>query len=350
MFRRSGTGNYSYTAARVKAKKSKLLKSEDYNKLLMMSVPEIARYISDNGGYGKEITDMATAYSGIDLIEYATYANMAKAFRSILGAASGDCKNMVGAYLKKWDYTNVLTIMRGKRFGLPADEIRQDLVPAGALNTEDLDKLLQYNTIEEVLNAFKSVGHVRIPDEVVSAYKAEDILAPIEDYFAMAYYHELLASVNANDRPTTVFRNYIRSSIDAKNIETLLKLKSENIDSEAIMGFYIPGGREIDEKTMGQLAGAADMAGLLNDMQQLKMFADIKDSISADSTITQIVNALTHYQAELADAVSALYPLSVLPVVDYMLHKETEVRNIRLLAYGAKSGLGSETVKDLLVI
>ena len=76
------------------------------------------------------------------------------------------------------------------------------------------------------------------------------------------------------------------------------------------------------------------MPALLNEMQQLKMFADIKDSITPESSIPQIVNALTHYLAELAKAVSAMYPLSVLPVVDYMLRKEVEVTNIRLIAYG----------------
>lgn len=349
MFRRSGTGNYSYTAARVKAKKSKLLKAEDYNKLLMMSVPEISRYISETG-YSKEMTDMANTYSGLELVEYATYGNMAKAFRSILGAASGDCKNMVGAYLRKWDHMNALTIARGKRYGLPAEEIRADLVPAGFLDAEDYEKLLQYNSVDEMISAFCSMAHVHIPDEVMNEYKTEDILAPIEDYVVKVYFRDLLAAVKANDRPTTVFRNYIRSSIDVKNIETLLKLKSENFDGETIMKYYVPGGREIDEKIMSQLAGSTDMAGLLNDLQQLKMYADIKDSISAESSITGIVNALTHYQAELASTVSALYPLSVLPVVDYMLRKETEVRNIRLIAYGTNSGLDGETVKNLLVI
>ena len=349
MFKRSGTGNYAYTAARVKAKKSKLLKAEDYNKLLMMSVPEISRYISE-AGYSKEMTDMATSYSGLELVEYATYGNMAKAFRSILGAASGDCKNMVGAYLKKWDYTNVVTILRGKRFGLSAEDIRADLVPAGYLDSDDLDKLMQYSSVEEVLNGFSAAAHVHIPDDVVAAYKTEDILAPIEDFFTKAYYRELLAAVDKNDQPTKVFRNYVRYSIDALNIETLLKLKSENVDGETIMGYYVPGGYEVDEKVMSQLASSADLSSLLNDMQQLKMYADIKDSLSADATVSGIVNALTHYVADLAATVSALYPLSVLPVVDYMLHKEREVRNIRLLAYGTNSGLDGETVKALLVI
>ena len=50
------------------------------------------------------------------------------------------------------------------------------------------------------------------------------------------------------------------------------------------------------------------------------------------------------------ESVSAMYPLSVLPVVDYMLRKEAEVKNIRMIAYGTQAGLDSATIKGLLVI
>jgi len=45
-----------------------------------------------------------------------------------------------------------------------------------------------------------------------------------------------------------------------------------------------------------------------------------------------------------------MYPLSVIPVVNYMIHKEIEVRNIRMVAHGIESGLDRETMKSLLVI
>ena len=186
MFKRSGTGNFAYTSSRVKAKKSKLLKAEDYNKLQAMSVPEISRYISESG-YSKEMTDLAGMHDGLELVEYATYGNMAKAFRSILGAASGDCKNMVGAYLKKWDYINALTILRGKRYGLPLDEIRGDLVVAGYLNMEDFEKLMQMANVEDILASFCTLMHIRIPEEVLAVYKAQSDLAPVEDALVITY-------------------------------------------------------------------------------------------------------------------------------------------------------------------
>ena len=136
MFKSSGRkGNYAYTVARVKAKKSLLLGDEDYNKMLQMSVPEISRYISESG-YQKEMQELASNLEGLDLVEHATYANMAKVFSSILGASQGELHTMVAAYLEKWDIWNLKVILRGKSYGLDVESVREDLVPAGSLKQE----------------------------------------------------------------------------------------------------------------------------------------------------------------------------------------------------------------------
>lgn len=349
MFNRSGAGNYSYTSARVKAKKSKLLKEEDYNKMLMMSVPEISHYISD-AGYSKEMADLGNRYEGLSLVEYATYANMAKAFRSILNSSTGALSRMVNAYLTKWDFENLKTIMRGKKYGLPIEEIREDLVPAGNLSMDDLDKMLSLTTIEDILAAFSKKIHIVVPDDVISSYKTNGILGSIEDVLVKEYYKNLLASISSSDRPTQIFRTYIKTCIDLKNVETVLKFKADGITGDVVAEYWIPGGTEVDEKVMSQLAAAQDIQAAVNEMQQLRMYSEIKDSLSQDSTILDVVGVINKYRVELANKVGHMYPLSVIPVVDYMIHKENEVRNIRMIAHGTDSGLDRDTMKKLLVI
>lgn len=349
MFKRSGAGNYAYTAARVKAKKSKLLKEEDYNKLLMMSVPEISHYISE-AGYSKEMTDLAGRYSGLSLVEYATYANMAKQFRSILDSATGDLSRMVSTYLTKWDFENLKVILRGKNYGLSLDDIREDLMPAGSLKTEDLEKILAAPSIEDALAIFKSKTGLSVSDEAVTCYKEEKVLTKLEDELTKGYYKSVLASIEGKDRATTIFRNYIKYVIDAKNIETVLKLKVEGVSGEDAAAFFIPGGYEVNQKVYSQISAAADLMAAVNEMQQLRIYAEIKDSLTASTTIMDIVNAIDKYKITLANQVAHMYPLSVIPVVEFMIHKEIEVRNIRMIAHGTDSGLDRETMKNLLVI
>ncbi len=351
MFRRSGKkGNYAYTVARVKAKKSLLMKEEDYSKMLMMSVPEISRYISETG-YSKEMTDLAGKYVGLDLLEHATYGSMAAVFGDILTASQGELKDMVSAYLAKWDYWNLKVILRGKTYGLDAEGIKGDLVPAGSLSAEALDKLISYETKDDILTGFTALAHVAIPAEVISAYKAEKNLGVIEDYLDKCYYANLIRSINPRSRPESLFLNYVKQEIDVKNLETILKLKLEGIHGEAVMKYFIPGGKQIDLKFATQLANAETIDVAMSDIGQLDFYEDIKEGLeTASSSLMGVASGMKKYEMDQAKKFSHLYPLSVIPVLDFMIHKENEVSNIRIIARGTESGLDKEAIRKLLVI
>ncbi len=350
MFGRKGKkGNYAYTVARVKAKKSALLKEDAYSKMLMMSLPEISRFISESG-YQKEITELTGKYNGVDLIEHATYANMANLFKGILDSAEGELKDMIAADLERWDAWNLKVILRGKSFGLDMDQMKEDLVPAGRLGLAQLETLMGYGSEEEIVQAYGKFVDLAIPQNVLATYGEEKNLAVIEDYLDKAYYERLLLNVDPSSRPKRLFQDFIRNEIDITNLETILKLKKEGITGDVILGYYIPGGAQIDKKLATQLANADSVSAMANDLAQLDFYDDIKDALDDSKSLKDIVAALTKYHRKQAKTFTHLYPLSVIPVIDFMIHKETEVNNIRIIARGIESGLDKEIIKGLLVV
>lgn len=351
MFNRSGKGNYAYTVTRVKAKKSLLLKSEDYDKMLQMSVPEISRYISE-AGYQKEMADLAGNLQGIDLVEYATYSNMARVFSSILGASQGELYTMVSAYLEKWDIWNLKVILRGKSYGLGAEEIKEDLVPAGILKSEDLDKLIAIENPEDIFAAYSKAVHVTIlSSEIMSEYKATGNLGVVEDYLDKTHYVRLLKSISPTSRPTKMFQDYVRGEIDIRNLETILKLNVEGIHGEAAMKYFIEGGREIDERLATQLSNEESISGIASDISSLRIYDSIKELMEDPSpSVRDVCLQMKKYEIASAKKFAHMYPLSVVPILDFMIHKELEVGNIRTVARGIESGLDTETIKGLLVI
>ncbi|MGI5965104.1 MAG: ATP synthase A1 subunit C [Candidatus Methanomethylophilaceae archaeon] len=352
MFRRNTRrGNYAYTVARVKAKKSLLMKEEDYEKMLMMSLPEISRYMSESG-YQKEMSELAGRMSGIDLVEYAAYLNLSKVFKSILKASEGELYTMVSAYLDKWNIWNVRQIIRGKSFGLDEASIREDLVAAGSLSEEDLEKLLSLSTVEEVVTEYSRMDSVNIPQDVISSYALSGSLAIIEDHLYKFRYSRLLEAIVPNSRPTLMFQDYVRREIDTVNFSTILKLKAEGIYGEAAVANYIiPGGKQIDRRTGVQLANAETIAAMASEASQLDFYENIRHHMESENvSIRCIESAMKKYGMGLANKFSHMNPLSVAPVVDYMIHKETEVFNILAIARGLQSGIDTDTIKGLLVI
>ena len=351
MFGRKGKrGNYAYAVARVKAKKSQLMNNDAYQKMLLMSLPEISRFISESG-YAKEITDLTGKFDGINLIEHATYRNMARLLRGILDSTTGELHDTLSADLERWDVWNLKVILRGKSFGIDADSIREDLVPAGNLRPADLDKLMSLDTEEDVLNAYCRMNSVSIPAKVIDSYKEQGNLAYIEDFLDKHHYEKLLSSIDPSSRPTRLYQDYIRREIDVTNIETILKLKMEGICGEEVMKYFISGGKDIDKKLATQLANAETVSAALNDLAHLDFYKDIEEALDANAnSLRDIVAGMKKYKMRMTKSFSHLYPLSIIPIIDYMIHKENEVNNIRIIARGIESGLDKDTINGLLVI
>jgi len=351
MFGRKGKkGNYAYAVARVKAKKANLMGNDAYQKMLLMSLPEISRYISESG-YAKEVTELTGKFDGINLIEHATYMNMARLLNGILDSTTGELHDTLAAYLEKWDIWNLKVILRGKSFGIDTDNLREDLVPAGNLDGASLEKLIALETEEDVLNMYSKMNETVIPQSVIEAYKEQGNLAPIEDFLDKHHYERLLLSIDPSSRPTRLYQDFVRKEIDITNIETILKLKMEGVRGEEVMKYFISGGKDIDKKLATQLANAETVSAAINDLAQLDFYEDIKEALDAEAnSLRDIVAGMKKYKMKMTKSFSHLYPLSIIPIIDYMIHKENEVNNIRIVARGIDSGLDKDTINGLLVI
>ncbi len=147
-----------------------------------------------------------------------------------------------------------------------------------------------------------------------------------------------------------MFLDYIRRDIDVRNFETIMKLKSEGIYGDKVLEYIIPGGKQIDAKFAKQLADYEKITDTYPDITQLDFYESVKDIIDNGGNPLEASIETRKFQREQAKKFSSEYPLSVLPVIDYMISMEIETRNIRTIARGLESGLDKETVKQLLVI
>ena len=148
-----------------------------------------------------------------------------------------------------------------------------------------------------------------------------------------------------------MFSDYIRETVDIKNVETIMKLKEEGITGDAVMEYIIPGGKQVDMKLAKQLADAEKISDTFADLAQLDFYEEIKEDVeSGEMDICTAYQKAKKHELHVAKKFSSEYPLSVLPVVDYMINMENEVCNIRTIARGIESGIDRETIKELLVI
>ena len=345
-------GNYEYATTRVKAKKASLLTKDNYPKLLMMDLNEIGRFMGETK-YKIEMTELATKYSGVDLIELGVSKNLARTYRDVNSFCTGDLQDMVSTYLRRWDFWNIKTILRGKYSGATLEEIQEDLVPAGNLDEDDLNSLIGLESPREVLDALTAKGDLHIPEDMMASLEKGGTLGPIEDYFDKFYYEKLLAAVMPDTKPKREFLTFIKREIDITNLRTLLKLKQANLPADKIKTYFVKGGRSLDLVELNRLASLESFDQLLDDLTKLPFYGEIKEGIEAakeTGNLSEAMLALQRYLASESEKFSHMYPLSVLPVIDFLLRKRIEVDNLRIIARGKASGMDPEVIKKLLVM
>jgi V/A-type H+-transporting ATPase subunit C len=334
---------YAYITGRVRAMKTKLIPGEMYPRMLVMDASEIARYLEETQ-YKDEIDALSKDYSGTELIEHATFANLAKTYRKLLEVAIDEPQFLILEYLRRWDVWNIKTILRGKFYGASDAEITKYLVPAGELSPEFLGELAAKESIQEVISALDGTDY----STALSQFDGKS-LATVENALDKLYYFRMERAVGGTlSVGGGLLLKYVRREIDIKNLITLFRMNRAGIDAAVIQENLIPGGKLYDE--LSRMAGQP-FGEFLRGLEGYPFWSSISDIATADiDAVSRIEARLRAYLIRYAWALSNYHPLSILPVLGYMVSKETEVSNIRKIVRGKEAKLPAELIEEQVVV
>ncbi len=334
---------YAYITGRVRAMKTKLIPAEMYPRMQSMDASEIARYLEETQ-YKDEIDALSKDYSGTELIEHATFANLAKTYRKLLDVSIDEPQFLILEYLRRWDIWNIKTVIRGKFYGATDAEIMKYLVPAGELDAEFLDGLTKKGTVQEVISAFEGTDY----SSALAQYDGKN-LASLENALDKLYYFRMERAVGGTlSVGGGLLLKYVRREIDIRNLITLFRMNKAGVDAAIIQENLIPGGKLHEE--LSRMAGQP-FGEFLRGLEGYPFWSSISDIATADlDAVSRIEARLRAYLVRYAWALSNYHPLSILPVLGYMVSKDTEVSNIRKIVRGKEAGLPAELIEEQVVV
>jgi V/A-type H+-transporting ATPase subunit C len=338
-----GTSNivkYAYIVARVRAMKGKLIPKDMYPKFINMEIPEITRYIGESE-YKKDVDELGKKYKGTDLFEHALNQNLALTYRKLMEVSQDEANFLITEYLRYWDIWNIKTIIRGKFSGASEEEILEDIVSAGQLRYRDLTEFAKIQTVEGVIAALAKTPYY----PALEGYKG--VLADIENNLDKLYYSGLVkAGITSKDK---FFSKFLKTEIDLKNLKILFRMKRAGMEREEILKLLIPGGMELKESDLTRLA-SLPFPEFVRALEEFSYWEAIKDISSDLNSLTNIETRLDKYGILYATRISYYYPLSILPVLDYIVSKKIEVDNLRMIVRGKETNLSENTIKAHLVM
>jgi V/A-type H+-transporting ATPase subunit C len=345
-----GSSNYEYVTARVRSRRAALFDEDDYRKLVRMGTGEIARFMEETE-YEAEMNALGARYSGVDLVEYALNRNLAKHFDDLLRWADGPLYDYIARYLRKFDAWNVKTVLRGIYSGADRQAVEDDLIEAGELSEELLDRLLNAESIEEVVDLLDRTMFGDGIAEALEDYEAQGVLVPLENAVDRAFYERLAGNLPGEpDRAEELYIEFVRAEIDFRNVLNALRIARSGVDIDPAE-YFIEGGRLFDPAELRTLVGNVDeLVARIRDSPYGDDLSAALDRLEEAESLVEFEHALDAALLEYSDRLSNRYPLSICPVLAYVLAKEREVENIRAIARGREAGLDEDRIEEELVI
>ena len=345
-----GSSNYEYVTARARSRRAKLFDGDDYRKLVRMGPGEIARFMEDSE-YETEMNALGARHSGVDLIEYALNRNLSKHFDDLLTWADGPLYEYIANYLRKFDAWNIKTIIRGIYTDADREDVEDDLIRTGEFAGRTLDRLVEATSIEDAIEALSGTIFGEPLEEAYEDFESSDVLVPLENAVDRAFFAHLLDDIGQPepDTPTALYREFLEAEIDFRNLRNALRIARSGAEIDPAE-YFIDGGQLFDTAELGTLAANTDE--LVTAIRESTYGDDLSKALDELESATSLIgfeHALNTALLEYSEKLSNRYPLSICPVLSYILAKEREVENIRAVARGREAGLPVEEIEEELI-
>ena len=346
--RASGTANYEYVVARVRHRRASLFGEEEYRKLLRMGPGQIARFMEDTE-YEAEMNALGARHDGVDLIEYALNENLASQFDDLLRWSNGRLYDLLARYLRKFDASNAKTVLRGKYSDATDDEIRADLIDAGEFDEAFLESLIAADSVASVVEGLSETPLGVGLDVALDEYEETGLLVPLENAIDRAYYEELADGSVGGGQAIQEYKRFLQAEIDFRNVRNALRIERCGADIDP-GEYFIAGGSLFDEAEMRSLVASRDE--LIARIRESRYGDDLEEALDDLETAESLIGferALDGALVAYSDHLSHVYPLSVCPVLAFVVAKEREIDNIRAIARGHEAGLDREQIEAEMV-
>lgn len=350
--RPSAAPNYAYTCARVKARRASLLPRETYERLMVMDLPDIIRAIGESS-YRTEVAELGLRHKGLGLLENALLLNFAGNCRQILGFCKGELSHMVGNYLNRYHVGNIKTVIRGKHYRASEAEISSTIIPAGPYDMAFwLSLIKNAQTVDEAVEGLKSSPYYPLLLKITKPGQKALDLFELENAIDMEYYRILLDGISPDSKANKMFLQYIKNEIDLVNLRTLLMASFRAVDPTVTKNMLIHGGN-IPHTELNALAANLDFGAVIAEASKYRAMESARDKVpeaTGSGSLSHVIMAMEVQHIHETERFSRLYPLSILPVINFIMRKKIEVDNIRIIARGKESGLPAERIRQMLVV
>jgi V/A-type H+-transporting ATPase subunit C len=340
-------GGYALVAAYLKGSEAKTIGSEHIDQVARASSIEDILNITRNTDIGKYLEGVAAkTFDDFDSALWLYFSGCITSLRG-LQPIPKDVTRLLEAYISKYDILNIKAVLQGLQSGKKARSI-----PVGIIfNCGLLDELFATENIDEVIGL---LNRCRLGNyaALVGSYREDDGIKStliIEAALNTEYFINLL-DVIRKVKDGSILRRVLGTTVDLINLQTVLRAtitdNKTNIPESIIGGGYIISDRLNRELLSTPLT---ELAGKLENTPYYRILLDVISSYEINKNIAAIDEVIERNRFLLAKEMLSPHVLSLVAVLWYLIIKEVELRNLRLIIKGMLDNLSFNDTRRYLV-
>ncbi len=273
-------------------------------------------------------------------------------------------QSLFRAMLAFEDGWSLKTILRGLAHGEPPERLFPLLAPTPGLDDPALQELVRQREVKgvvDLLATWQSPYALPLGDALPAYLRRRELLV-LEAALDRSLFTRALEAARRGGEDGRILRGFLETWIDVVNASTLVKLagagggeelpgvpSGEPGDSVAHQEeFFVPGGRLLTGSRFRQYAALDEPAlreALVRDGRRhaapgLAAIGESRDPFAAGQLLHRALAVAMRREAR-------LHPLSLAVPLAFMLERQAEVRQIRLVLRAAEFGLPADELLDL---
>jgi len=187
---------------------------------------------------------------------------------------------------------------------------------------------------------------------ILAKVPAGSPLPRYEDALDFVYYDRLLSALDqSKEKGARDVLDFVRREVDHRNLLNAARWVASGEQGD-FSPYIIPGGKHLKVADVMALARSKDLAALAEALAEQKAYASVKDELAKANTTRMLgtfQSAVWRASMKELDHLSHSHPLSLIPILLFVIRKHREVATLRAVARGKAAGLSEERLKELIV-
>ena len=254
---------------------------------------------------------------------------------------------------RKTDVDNIKSLLTAKEIGLDSEETKELLIPGGDLY-DDLSNLVDAENITDIVTGLDGTEYATALEDALPAYEDSGMILPLESELDKHYLRKLLKSTDVpGDENRQIVYSFIGTKVDISNLKLIIRAKQDGLTYDDISPYMLTEGYQLREWKLKDLMESPDVTNVISGLEGTKYAEPLADAISEYNETENVAvfeRALDVYLAKHAKSLASKKPLGVGPIVGYLSQKETEIKNLKIIARAKREmGFPNSKIMEMLI-